>query len=107
VPYALVQDLAASWQQYEWLARGLYQPPPAGLIIHLAGPTDEGVRAIGVWESEHDWRRFHTERLQPALAALGGPARPQPTTRHLHAEKLVVGAAASAPMPPEQQGGTR
>jgi hypothetical protein len=94
IAYALVQDVASTWQQYKRLAAGLYDPPPDGLIIHLAGPTDEGVRMIAVWESEQDWLRFHTESVQPAIAALGGPARPEPTIRHLHGVQLVVGGQA-------------
>ena len=31
-------------------------PRPGGLILHLAGPTDEGFRIIEVWESEAAWR---------------------------------------------------
>jgi hypothetical protein len=100
--FALIQDVASTWQQYEWLAAGLYQPPPSGLIIHLAGPTDEGIRVIAVWESEKAWQRFQAERLRPALAALGGPTRPQPTIRRLHTAHLVLGT-----LPTETEGGTQ
>jgi hypothetical protein len=102
--YALVQDVAWSWQQYERLAAGLYEPLPDGLIVHLAGPTDEGVRMIGVWESEQDWRRFQSERLQPALVTLGGPRRPEPTVRHLRGAELVLGGPAPA-LKSKPQGG--
>ena len=67
--YAFVQDIASSWDRYEHLRAALTGPPPDGLILHLAGPTDEGFRIIGVWESERAWRRFQRENLQPALAA--------------------------------------
>ena len=60
---------------------GLTEPPPDGLILQLAGPTDEGFRLIDVWENERAFKRFQTERLQPAVAALGGPSRPEPTFR--------------------------
>jgi hypothetical protein len=91
VSYAFVQDLAASWEHYERLAAALIEPSPQGLILHLAGPTDEGVRIIDVWESEQAWQRFQTERLAPAIAALGGPARAQPTFRDLHPAHIVHG----------------
>jgi hypothetical protein len=52
-------------------------PAPAGLILHVAGPTDEGFRMIDIWKSEQAWDRFQAERLAPAIAALGGPARPE------------------------------
>jgi hypothetical protein len=87
--YAYVQDVASSWEQYERFACGLVDPPPIGLILHVAGPTDEGVRIIDVWESEEAWDRFRAERLVPAIAALGGPSRPEPTFRDLRPEHVV------------------
>jgi hypothetical protein len=90
--YAFVQDIAASWEQYERVAVGLTDPTPDGLILHLAGPTDEGFRIIDVWNSEQAWQRFQAERLQPAIAAFGGPARPEPTFRDLHDAHLVIGS---------------
>jgi hypothetical protein len=89
--YAFVQDVAASWEQYERLTAHLVEPPPAGLILHVAGQTDEGFRIIDVWESERAWRRFQTQNITPAIAALGGPARLQPTFRDLHPAHVVVG----------------
>lgn len=43
----------------------------------------------GVWESEQAFKRFQAERLQPAVAALGGPARPQPS-RDAASKAIVV-----------------
>lgn len=95
--YAFVQDVASSWDQYEQVSAGLVDPPPLGLLVHVAGPTDEGVRIIDVWESEEAWQRFRTERLDPAIAALGGPARPEPTFRDLHPEQLLLRHHAPTP----------
>lgn len=89
--YAYLQDVASSWDQYERVTAALVDPPPAGLLLHVAGPTDEGVRIIDVWESEDDWERFRVERLAPAIAALGGPARPEPTFRDVHPVHVVLG----------------
>jgi hypothetical protein len=88
--YAYVQDVASSWQQYERVAAALVDPPPAGLIVHVAGRTDEGVRIIDVWEDEEAWERFRKECLAPAIAALGGPARPEPTFRDVRPQHVVV-----------------
>jgi hypothetical protein len=88
--YAFVQDIAASWHDYQQVAASLVEPAPTGLIIQAAGPTDEGVRIIAIWDDEPAWQRFRTERLEPAIACLGGPARPQPTLRDLHTAHLVV-----------------
>jgi hypothetical protein len=91
VPYAVVQDIATSWPQYQQHAVRLLDPVPGGLILHLAGPTDEGVRTIAVWDDVGAFERFQAERVRPALAAVGGPSRPEPTTRDLHARHLVAG----------------
>src|SRR5579863_8643787 len=89
--YAFVQDTAASWEHYQRLTVVLTDPAPQGLIVHLAGPTDEGFRVIAVWDSEHDFRRFQAERLEPAIAALSGPSRPELTFRDLHPAHEVLG----------------
>jgi hypothetical protein len=89
--YAFVQDVASSWEQYERVTSSLVDPVPPGLILHVAGPTDEGFRIIDVWETQDAWQRFQTERIAPAIAALGGPARPEPTFRELQPAHLVFG----------------
>ena len=61
--YAFVQDVASSWEQYEYYAAALVDPAPTGLILHVAGPTDEGFRIIDVWESEEAWQDFQALRL--------------------------------------------
>jgi hypothetical protein len=91
VTYACVQDIASSWEQYERITAAIVEPAPSGLILHLAGPTDEGFRIIGVWDNEEAWQRFQAERLAPAIAALGGPARPAPRFRDLQPAHVVVG----------------
>ena len=66
--YAFVQDIAATWEQYEHLAAAI-AARPEGLVIHVAGPTDEGFRIIGVWESEAAWERFEAERQREHASA--------------------------------------
>ena len=63
--FAFVQDVPASWHRYERYAAAIAGRPP-GLILHVAGPTDEGFRIIDIWESEASWQRFRTERLLDA-----------------------------------------
>jgi hypothetical protein len=101
--YGYMQDISSSWEQYERLAAVLTEPAPTGLILHLAGPTDEGFRIIDVWETEAAYKRFEAERLKPAIAALGGPSRPDPTFRDLHPAHLVVGAANTTPLTASNQ----
>jgi hypothetical protein len=87
VTYAYVQDIASSWDYYERIAAALVEPAPKGLIAHVAGPTDDGVRIIEIWDTEEAWERFRDERLAAAVAAIETPARPEPTFRALHAQQ--------------------
>ena len=84
MPYAFVEDIAASWERYERFAAAFDGPPPDGLLLHAAGPTDEGFRIVQVWESEEAWQRF---------AALTDPvsSEPPPAVRVLHPEHVVYG----------------
>jgi hypothetical protein len=107
VTYVLVQDIAASWAQYQRLAHAMSEPAPAGLILHVAGPTDEGFRTIDLWESEQAWETFRTSRLEQAMTALSGSFPPRLTSRHLRPANIVVGAdlgvVASAPSEPTKE----
>jgi hypothetical protein len=85
VSYVVVEDVAASWEHYRRVADALAGPPPSGLIVHAAGPTDEGFRIVGVWESEQAWRSF-SERLDGAE-----PSEPIPVLRALQPEHVVYG----------------
>jgi hypothetical protein len=86
--YAFVQDVAASWHQYERFASAISERPE-GLILHVAGPTDEGFRIIGVWESESAWERFKAERLLGPAAV--GAVTPPATFRALQPIHVVYG----------------
>ena len=88
--YALVQDIAASWQEYERIALALGGTIPEGLILQVAGPTDEGFRVIGIWESKEAWQRFHADRLAPAIAALRRPIPAQTRLRALHPRHVLI-----------------
>jgi hypothetical protein len=58
---------------------------PDGLISHVAGPTDDGVLIIDVWESEDDLNRFVRERVGPAMQQVGAPqAQPRVLPIHAH-----------------------
>jgi hypothetical protein len=52
----------------------------------MPGPTDEGFRIIGVWESEDAWQRFRKERLAPDAEGVG---QIPPTFRALRATHIV------------------
>jgi hypothetical protein len=86
--YAFVEDIAASWEQYERFAAALEGPAPEGLLVHAAGPTDEGFRIIALWESEEAWHRFLAERLGEGL---DGATQVPPVFRALHPAHIVFG----------------
>lgn len=88
VVYAFVNDVAASWEQYERFAKAFEGPTPEGLLLHAAGPTDEGFRIIAVWESEDAWARFRDTRLGTDVESV---AHVPPTFRALHATHVVHG----------------
>ena len=90
--YARVEDVPASWDRYEAVAQFL-RPSPDGLVLHVAGPTDEGFRIIEVWESEDAWRLFG-DRLESAIRSIDPDVGPRTVVRHLRANHLVIGAAA-------------
>jgi hypothetical protein len=85
--YAVVCDIPASWETYEPLAKALTDPRPSGLLLHVAGPTDEGFRVIDIWATREDWERFRAVRDEIVDSAILGPA----TLRELNAIAMVRG----------------
>jgi hypothetical protein len=86
--YALVEDVATTWESYERLAAELERSLPAGLILHAAGPTDEGVRIIEVWESEEAWSAFADAVDRPSDDRFAAAPR---SLRDLRPSHLVFG----------------
>ena len=87
--YAVVEDVAASWEQYRGFAVDLEAPIPDGLILHAAGPTDEGFRIIELWESEEACRRFLAQRVEPER---GASPYSTPVIRELRLAHVVYGS---------------
>jgi hypothetical protein len=46
---------------------------PAGVLLRLAGPTENGWRVFTVWESQEAFETFRRERLEPAFRQVGRP----------------------------------
>jgi hypothetical protein len=74
-------------EQYEQIGQKMFgsrssdfspSEAPDGLIMHSAGPTDDGWYVYDIWESEEHLQRFVQERLMPAAKELGGPAPTPP-----------------------------
>lgn len=51
--------------------------PPAGMLYHVAGPTDNGWRVVEVWESQEAADRFFQEKLERALQNAKIEVQPQ------------------------------
>lgn len=96
--YALVEDVAASWESYESFAGDIERAQPDGLILHAAGRTDEGFRIIEVWESEEAWRRFAERNDVPSAPRF---------VRELQPTHLVLGREVLNPQEPRRQGAAR
>lgn len=93
--YAFVEDVPATWERYRRFAEAVGRSP-RGLILHAAGPTDEGYRIIEVWESEEAWVAFRTGALAEATAA--DEALPAPSRfRDLVPEHVVCRGPAARP----------
>jgi hypothetical protein len=92
--YAFVQDVPATWDTYRGVAETLAAGYPEGLVVHAAGPTEEGFRMIGIWDSREMCERFRDERLTTILDSLTCGTRIQPTSRELQIAHLISGEAA-------------
>ena len=79
--YAVVQDVPASWERYAPIGEAMASAGPEGLIVHVAGPTDEGFRMIEVWESREAWERWRDSAA--ATSVLAGAQWAAPTLREL------------------------
>lgn len=88
--YAVVQDIPASWSTYLEAAEPLHDPKPEGLLVHLAGPTEEGVRVIDVWESQAAWEQCRDERPLATLDEAVPAWRTHTTFRDLTVQHLFM-----------------
>lgn len=82
--YAFVQDTPATWDRYLGIAEALDAVSPEGLLMHVAGPTEEGFRMIGIWDSRETWARFRDQRLGAILENVATGSRIQSTYRELN-----------------------
>lgn len=63
-----------SQEQFEAVLRPVFhaQPAPAGRLVHLSGPMQDGWRVLDVWESKANADAFgNSDALQQALQILG------------------------------------
>jgi hypothetical protein len=89
-PHVVVQDVPASWAACADALQTLNSRNPAGLLMLVAGATDEGVRAISFWHSETDWDRFRDDCLPMLLETMEPDRQMQATSRQLVVKHLLV-----------------
>ena len=72
-------------QQYDQVNKAMFgqSPPPTdqlpdGLIVHSAGPAENGWYIYDIWESREAFQRFLDEQLQPAVRQAFGDQPPPP-----------------------------
>jgi hypothetical protein len=67
---------------------------PDGLLMHTAGPSEDGWYVYDVWQSKEHFDRFVHDRLMPALQEMGAPPGEPPQTYEIY--NLVITDAARA-----------
>jgi hypothetical protein len=71
----MVETPGMTREQYDASAREINAAgPPAGIIVHVAGPVEGGWRIVEVWESQEAIDAFFgSEHLRQVTQALGIP----------------------------------
>ncbi len=96
VAFAVVYDVAASWENYDAVRSLVIGSAQSELVVHAAGRTADGFRIIDVWTSEAAWRRFQ----QPLDVAFDGQSVP-PVVRELRVDHLLTPWAEARDARPE------
>ena len=88
--YAVVHDVAASWHEYPRVALTPTGAPLPGLLVHAAGPTDDGFRTIDIWDSEEAWQDHRDRWLTPLERLFAAPVAREFRVRHLAGELIAI-----------------
>lgn len=72
-------------EQYDQVNEAMFgsSPPasdqlPAGLVVHSAGPAENGFYVYDIWESREAFQRFSEGQLMPAVRKVFGDMPPPP-----------------------------
>jgi hypothetical protein len=102
MPYCLIAENPEEGQeQFEQMIAHLRSTgplPPEGQRLLIAGPAENGWRAISVWDSREALKRFRAERLLTAARATGCPLDSARTTI-FEVHTLVAGDLVGTPQP--------
>jgi len=69
--YATLIEFDVDMDTHIKIGEAVGDDPIKGLIVHTAGPSENGVHSLDVWESKEDSERFYNERMIPALRQMG------------------------------------
>jgi hypothetical protein len=69
--YALIMEFDVDLDTHVKIGEAVGDEPIQGLIVHAGGASDRGVYSLDVWESKHAADQFLSERLMPAMQAMG------------------------------------
>lgn len=90
MPYVSIMEWPADWETHlkidDAINRALGGASPAGHVLHLAGPSDVGVRVVDVWETREHAVRFKDEYAEPAVTSLGIEPGPPATLTEFDVE---------------------
>ena len=94
--YACSYEVPAPVEMYREVRRLIGDEAPKGMIAHVVVRTDAGLNHLEVWDSEEQWKRFHEERVEPAVhqvlkAAGFTDMPPDPPTQELELVDVWLG----------------
>jgi hypothetical protein len=69
--YALIMEFDVDLETHIRIGEAVGDDPVEGLIVHAGGASPRGVYSLDVWESKDAADRFISERLMPAVQAMG------------------------------------
>ena len=69
--YAVIMEFDVDLDTHISIGEAVGDEPIEGLIVHAGGTSDRGVYSLDVWESKDAADRFLSERLMPAVQAMG------------------------------------
>src|SRR5262249_46570880 len=81
-------DKGATVRQYHQVMEAMGLKPgatsPAGAISHWAAQTDDGVRAVDIWESKEAYEQFAAGQVGPAMREAGITEAPEKRIYEIH-----------------------
>jgi len=90
--YALIMEFDVDLDTHIRIGEAVGDEPIQGLIVHAGGASDRGVYSLDVWESKNAADQFLSERLMPAMQAIGVADGPPLSIKHYELPYVVRGS---------------